>query len=142
MALRLINAARIPFLLKPNMKPTPPPRRTYLLRRPRLVPFIDEVPTVFSVAAIKHHWGVMPIIAICTFGLFMKIFVIISLGLKKDDVWFTKDSARCENLETRSGRWYKPKSRKWGGRDDYPVPPEAIMARQGNTDGPSFEEKK
>ncbi|XP_017031510.1 uncharacterized protein ymp [Drosophila kikkawai] len=137
MALRLISLARMPSLLVPKVKPAQPQVR-YLLKRDRLVPFVDEVPTVFSIPAIKHHWGVIPIIGVCTFALIMKITVIILMGFKKDDVWFTKGSARCEDFETRSGPWYKAKSRKWGGRDDYPVPAEALLARQGDTNGPPF----
>lgn len=86
-----------------------------------------------------HHWGVLPILVISVVGLFLKVGAMIRLGLTKDDVWFTKDSAHYEFFESRQGPWYKPKSRKWGGRSDYEMPPGAILARQGDVNGPSFE---
>jgi len=51
-------------------------------------------------------------LVISVVGLFLKVGAMIRLGLTKDDVWFTKDSAHYEFFESRQGPWYKPKSRK------------------------------
>ncbi|EDX14444.1 GD18189 [Drosophila simulans] len=62
---------------------------------------------------------------------------MIRLALVKDDVFFTKDSAYYMYLETRKGPWYKQMSRKWGGRDEYDMPPGLLLANQGDVSGPS-----
>ncbi|XP_016982160.1 uncharacterized protein LOC108046787 isoform X2 [Drosophila rhopaloa] len=140
MALRLTTLAlrrRAPLLLVPKLQP-PASSRTLLLRK-NLVPFIDDDPCVFSKKAVMHHWGVLPILFITIIGGIIKVGAMIRLAFVKDDVWFTKDSAYYEYCETRQGPWYKHKSRKWGGRDDYEWPPGLIMAKQGDVNGPSFE---
>ncbi|XP_043656147.1 uncharacterized protein LOC122622063 isoform X1 [Drosophila teissieri] len=141
MALRLTTIAllkRTPLLLVPKLKAAPT-TRTLLLRR-NLVPFLDDDPCVFSKKAIMHHWGVLPILFISIVGGILKVGAMIRLALVKDDVFFTKDSAYYEYLETRKGPWYRQRSRKWGGRDEYPMPPELLLATQGDVNGPSFAE--
>ncbi|XP_026831690.1 uncharacterized protein LOC6554701 isoform X2 [Drosophila erecta] len=139
MALRLTTIAllkRTPLLLVPKLKAAPP-TRTILLRK-NLVPFLDDDPCVFSKKAVMHHWGVLPILFIIVVGGILKVGAMIRLAFVKDDVFFTKDSAYYEYLETRKGPWYKLKSRKWGGRDEYDMPPGLILAAQGDVSGPSF----
>nr|NP_001287531.1 yellow-emperor, isoform D [Drosophila melanogaster]AHN57530.1 yellow-emperor, isoform D [Drosophila melanogaster] len=140
MALRLTTIAllhRAPLLVVPKLKATPP-TRTLLLRK-NLVPFLDDDPCVFSKKAVMHHWGVLPILFITLVGGILKVGAMIRLALVKDDVFFTKDSAYYMYLETRKGPWYKQKSRKWGGRDEYDMPPGLLLANQGDVSGPSYE---
>ncbi|XP_017052426.2 uncharacterized protein LOC108095751 isoform X2 [Drosophila ficusphila] len=143
MALRLTTAflrKRASLLFVPKLQQAQP-TRTLLLRR-NLVPFLDDDPCVFSKKAILHHWGVIPVIVISVVGLILKIGVMIRLAFVKDDVWFTKDSAYFEFMETRRGPWYRIESRKFAGRPYYDMPEELLLAKQGDVSGPSFDEKK
>ncbi|KAI8044635.1 hypothetical protein M5D96_000806 [Drosophila gunungcola] len=83
---------------------------------------------------------VLPILFITIVGGIIKVGAMIRLAFVKDDVWFTKDSAHFEYCETRQGPWYRPKSRKWGGRDYYEMPRGLILAKQGDVNGPSYSE--
>ncbi|XP_039495953.1 uncharacterized protein LOC120454584 isoform X6 [Drosophila santomea] len=90
-----------------------------------------------------HHWGAVPIIAISVFSFTAEVITWLVLALTRHDVSYTANSAHCERLETRSSLHYPAKYLKFMRfNQKCEVPQGLIQAYQGDTAGPSFEDKK
>ncbi|XP_017084055.2 uncharacterized protein LOC108116606 isoform X1 [Drosophila eugracilis] len=137
MALRLVTALRTrASLLHVRKIQTAPLKRTLLMRK-NLVPFLDDDPCVFSAKALRHHWGAIPILVISTIALAAKIMVWIIVGLTRHDVSFTKNSAFCDQLETRHKFFYPAKYLKFYKiNQKCEVPDELLKAKLGDAAGP------
>ncbi|XP_034487669.1 uncharacterized protein LOC117791868 [Drosophila innubila] len=100
------------------------------------VPWLESPSVVFSVDALNHDWGAWPVVLISAIGLACEILAILRLAIKRDDVWYTKDSAACEFVETRKG--YPAAVRKMVVYNQkYETPQQLIEAFQKDVDGPS-----
>ncbi|XP_017104397.2 uncharacterized protein ymp isoform X1 [Drosophila bipectinata] len=146
MALRLMTVAfrrRAPLLAVPRaMIARPPMVRTYFVRK-NLTPFFDRPSIIFSKDAVMHHWGAIPIIVITIIGTIAEIVAWIVIACTRPDVYYTKNAARMDHLETRTGVWYHPPAPgKWRTiNQKWDMPRGVILGRQGDTAGPSFPEK-
>ncbi|XP_032289622.1 uncharacterized protein ymp isoform X1 [Drosophila virilis] len=99
------------------------------------VPWLEKPSVVFSSEALKHHWGALPLIFFSTIGFTIECLYLIRLAVTRDDVWFTKNPAACEYVETRQG--YKVPVRKvFVFNQKYENPPGLLNALQGDVNGP------
>ncbi|XP_032592787.1 uncharacterized protein LOC6563132 isoform X2 [Drosophila grimshawi] len=140
MAHRLMPAgSRLRGLFKLNRKPnfdkTGTVRRSSVFVEPS-VPWLEKPSIVFSSSALKRHWGALPVIIICAIGLGLEILATMRLAVTRDDVYYTKNSAACDFVETRVG--YKVPQRKFLViNQKYENPPGLLNALQGDVKGPS-----
>ncbi|KAL7729062.1 hypothetical protein ACLKA6_019893 [Drosophila palustris] len=99
------------------------------------VPFLGNPSCIFSVEALKHHWGAWPIVLTLVVGLAGELIGITYLAATRNDVWLTKGPAPCETVETRKG--YKPPITKFKViNQKWEYSPQLLEAWQGSIDGP------
>ncbi|KMZ05881.1 uncharacterized protein LOC6729634 isoform X4 [Drosophila simulans] len=85
----------------------------------------------------------VPIIAISLLSLTAEVIAWLVIALTRHDVSYTANSAHYECLETRSSLYYPAKYLKFMRfNQKCEVPQGLIQANQGDTAGPSFDDKK
>ncbi|XP_070073646.1 uncharacterized protein [Drosophila takahashii] len=85
----------------------------------------------------------VPIIVISAIAFGVEVIFWIKIALSRHDVAYTANSAACDNLETRNSYFYPAKYLKFLKYNQRcEVPSGLILAKQGDTAGPSFNSYK